>query len=143
MSSGKNRVKASEAMRQAEANLEGNLTTADDVWFKACEAADLELEQLVPVQHQRHLIASWAGVAAGVRYAVKQLRDEIDKAGVVIRGKDDKIHALQTQLERKNANSWESEKELIRHRVGRVLSDHKIDTSVAALVHEEIAAPAA
>jgi hypothetical protein len=124
--------------------LRKSLNKADDfcdVWGEVCAAAKLDLDRDVPMQGQRHLIQSWAGVAVGVRLMAKRLQSRMVSLLDIVSQRDTEINELNAQLQGLRKASHELELASIAHRVGQVFADNAgVPNEVKALILSEIAA---
>jgi len=111
-----------------------------DVWRECAKAADLELERDVPIQQQRHLIASWAGMAAGVRLLTKRQQNTITDRDLTIVALQEEVNDLRQQLAQTTKLSWKAEFENLRNDVRQTLLQANVEDGIITQVVKQLTA---
>lgn len=132
---------------KAKANIKERYSSEDiGIWDEACAAAGLDTEMGIPVQGQRHLIASWAGVKAAVTYIISATRSErrsfeTETREESVRNKElnNTIEALRKQLDKAKDENRRLEKELLGKEIHDVVSQNAHNDQLVQLVDAKLA----
>lgn len=109
-----------------------------DIWDLATRAAGLHTELGIPAQGERHLIASWAGVRAAIRYASQELRDALEKYSESEKQLRAEIDGLREKLDKRLQELREKDSEVLVGRIEQHFSRMKGSSELLSIVCEEV-----
>jgi hypothetical protein len=132
------RKRVSEIEQTAKAEIRKTFAHTAEVWDLAIEAAGLTTELGIPVQGERHLIASWAGVRAAICYATGQFKGTIEQQRRREKDLESEIDSLQSKLNERLEELRAKDREVVVGRVKELFAQHNGSNQLLSVVCEEI-----